>query len=145
MSSPVESIDKINSAEFAEQREQAMLRSRKAGNPNSRLVPEMSKSAKAARTNVEPPMEVDPPATHEDSEPPTSDDDDVDFSATSAAILDALRRIKNHVDLTAQERTEACAIIGGSKTSTKVSHPIILSILCVIIGLVVGMALSSKK
>lgn len=143
------STNKLNSAQFAEEREQAMLRSRKAGNPNTRMVPELSKSAKAARANVEPlPSETAFEATEESGSPssdPASSDDDIDYPATSVAIMDALRQVKGHLELSKTERDEACAILGGKHAMRNVSHPVLLSVICVIIGLVLGYVIAGRK
>lgn len=132
--------DKLNSAEFAEQREQAMLRSRKTGNPNTRMMPEMSKSAKASRPSTSFDGEVaapDPLSSPSSSDP----EDDVDYVATSDAILDALRRIKGHVAYNDKEKSEICDIVGCKPNTKPVRNPLVLAVLCLILGFVLGTVL----
>ncbi len=132
--------DKLNSAEFAEQREQAMLRSRKTGNPNTRMMPEMSKSAKASRPSTSFDGEVAAPDSL--SSPSSSDpEDDVDYVATSDAILDALRRIKGHVVYNEKEKSEICEIVGCKPNTKHVRNPLVLAVLCLILGFVLGTVL----
>lgn len=128
--------EKPNSAEFAGQREHAMLRSRRAGNPGLRLVPEMSKhnSAKVSKTMSS--DDSDKTDNHDDIPPPiSSSDQPIDYAATSHAILEALRKIKGNIELSAKERHEATTIIEGG-TNVNYMHYIIV----LFVGLLVGYA-----
>lgn len=126
--------EKPNSAEFADQREIAMLRSRKKGNPGLRMVPEIS-SARAAKTLTE--TESDPASPTADSTAAKLDADlsepDIDYAATSDAIIEALRKIDGHITLTEAEKKEAASILGGKPKSCTPSL-----IVAVIVGLILG-------
>ena len=133
--------DKLNSAEFAEQREQAMLRSRKTGNPNTRMMPEMSKSAKASRPSTSFDGEVAAPDSSSSPSSSSDPEDDVDYVATSDAILDALRRIKGHVAYNNKEKSEICDIVGCKPNTKQMRNPFVLAVLCLILGFVLGTVL----
>lgn len=125
--------EKPNSAEFADQREFAMLRSRKNGNPGLRMVPEIS-SARAAKTLTETESNTPPTAANEletdVSEP------EIDYEATSDAIIEALRKIDGHITLSDTEKEEASSILGCKPTKT----PSMLGPL--LLGVVAGVGIS---
>lgn len=101
--------EKPNSAEFADQREIAMLKSRRNGNPALRMMPEIS-SARVAKTISETkPLQASNVAT-QSAEP---EEKDIDFVATSEAIMEALRKTKGHLVLSDADRKEAASLIGG--------------------------------
>lgn len=133
--------EKPNSAEFADQREQAMLRSRRAGNPGLRLVPEMS--AKAAKTS-EPlgTIESDAPPSFQETD--TDASEDIDYHATSQAILDALRKIESNVKLSKEERKEAHRLLSGNYSENNVLHMLVVLVLGIIVGSFTSGALRRK-
>lgn len=137
--------EKPNSAEFADQREIAMLRSRKKGNPGLRMVPEIS-SARAAKTLTE--TESDPASPAADSAAKIDADlsePDIDYAATSDAIIEALRKIEGHITLSEAEKKEAASIL-GSKSKSCTTTLVAASIVGVIFGMCLAhLTKKSKK
>ena len=95
-------MTRADSAEFAGERQHAMLRSMKNSslkNPNARIVPEMSNKPTASPT----------PALED--MPTPSDERRVDYVATSKAVYDALLELEGHVVMTDAERRKAIDIL----------------------------------
>lgn len=126
----------LNSADFAAGRDDAMLRSRRASNPNTRIVPELSKSAKAARVEVT----ADAPSGTEQG----PGEERVDYEATSEAILDALRKTEGHLTLTREQRAEgARAVLGGHFVTSRDS--LLLCVLCLLAGACVAFVVFRRR
>lgn len=125
---------KPNSAEFADQREIAMLKSRKHGNPNTRLIPEIN-SARVAKTltetESEPPSAIDQPGAPEAE--PTGEG--VDYEATSDAIIEALHKCKGKLTLSIEKRREAAKIIDAPLEGIP---PLIVYLIMLIVGIAIG-------
>ena len=131
--------EKLNSAEFAEGREMAMLKSRKPGSPSTtRLVPEMSKQAPMAvsRDNESALSGTIVDTTYDEiAQPP---EEEVDYGATCKNIMEALRQVKGHVILDSNERMEAYRILQPSKT-----HDYSRMVLPILIGMLIGICCTS--
>ncbi len=111
----------LNSADFASQRELSNLKSRKASNPNFRMMPEISKSAKQGVIDTEPDDDI----VEEQKE-------EIDYKATSLAIYNALKQIKGHAVFSKTEKEEINDIVNGN------NDHVLLLVLTIAIGLIVG-------
>lgn len=134
--------EKPNSAEFADQRELAMLQSRRAGNPTLRMVPEIS-SARAAKTLTETDSGASPTAAPDADEAldEGTESSQIDYAATSDAILEALRKCKGNIIMSHAQKKEASMIINCPKHT---SLPIVVSVILLIVSTVI-LVLSRRK
>ena len=113
-----------------------MLKSRRAGNPGLRMVPEMSKqSARASKTTA-------PDDSAEESVETAEETPAINYAETSKAILQALRKIEKNVKLTRKERGEARQLLSdGEVVATKMAcYSLVL-----IGGIMVGMYLRPHR
>ena len=114
--------EKLNSADFADKREQAMLRSRKAGNPGLRMVPQDGKAASSEDAPAPPPRPAAP----------------IDYDATSRAILDALRKVDGDLRLSASERREAVKLVAPRDTTAQAIYYACGIVVSLLLGFVAG-------
>ena len=90
----------LNSADFALNRD-AQLKPRPRTSPPPRMMPEM--------VNTPAPDDAPP------DQPRAGDDEVVDYDATSKAVLQTLRRIRNNTVYDAKERREIARLVGAQE------------------------------
>ena len=109
----------IDHANFSDERQHAILKSHQEANPHLRMIPANSKIQEKKMEDEE---EVD-----DDKD----DDFEVDYTATSNAIMDALRKVKSNLTLSEDEKNEARDILGCKPYNFNI-------IMFILIGIVIG-------
>ena len=129
----------FRNAKFSEDREIALSKQWKNSNRNIRILPEADKkeTLRTAGGDHEA-QEVDGPTDLNTEE--NFEHSDIDYDATSKAVLTTLRKIRGHVIFDEKEKNEAIMCIVGKK---KMSAPF-LSIIMLIIGSLLGFFVSRK-
>ena len=121
---------KPDAAAFANTRHESMMRSQKAANSNFRMMPASSKIVDETQKTLE---EQQPKTddTKEEPAPPA-----IDFTRTSQAVLDACRKIRGRVLLSAKEKREICSIMQPRGPN---------SLLMLVLGIVLGIVFSNFR
>ena len=127
------------SAEFAQEREQTYSKQWKNANRNKRMLPELS--AKSAPKNTDVSEHIENPSHIEDEPQKNTKVQEIDYDASSLAILNALEKVKGQLKWSSIQRKNAMRCINKNHQSKEIMYA--TSIL--IVGVLVGLVLSKHK